>query len=131
MILDTSFLIDLFRGQDAAFQKGSELVAAGAVQRVPAPVVAELAYGVEMEGTNAERRKFDNAMAMYPVVTQTRELARLSGELLAKADRTDGGESGIDPIDPMIAAVSVVVGEPVLTDNVDHFKQLGVDVETY
>ena len=32
---------------------------------------------------------------------------------------------------PMVAAVSDVYDEPVLTDNVEDFAVLGVDIDTY
>ena len=47
MILDTSFLIDLFDGREGAFEKGVELSESKTAQRVPAQVVMELSYGVE------------------------------------------------------------------------------------
>ena len=131
MILDTSFLVHLLRGRDDAHRKGAELSSRKVVQRVPAPVVTELSYGVRMYGSGDERRQFENAMRMYPVVDLDRELARRAGGLLAEADRRAGGESGIDTVDPVIAAVADVLDEPVLTSNVGDFESLGVDVETY
>lgn len=131
MILDTSFLIHLFRGRDDAHRKGDELGRDGVIQRVPAPVVTELSYGVGLYGSEDEQRQFENAMRMYPVVDLDRDLARRAGELLARTDATAGGESDIDKIDPMIAAVADVLDEPVLTENVDDFETLGVEVETY
>ena len=44
--------------------------------------------------------------------------------------QTDG-ESGIDKVDPMIAAVADIYDEPVLTANTEHFDALEVDVEAY
>ncbi|PSQ61661.1 MAG: hypothetical protein BRD21_08990 [Halobacteriales archaeon SW_8_66_22] len=41
------------------------------------------------------------------------------------------GESGIDKVDPMIAAVADIYDEPVLTANIEHFDALDVDVEAY
>jgi len=131
MILDTSFLIHLFSHDTAAFEKGVELSEQNAIQRVPAPVIAELSYGVRMDGTDEEVRNFENAQRMYPVVDLSRDIARRSGELLADADQAAGGESGIDKVDPMVAAVADILDEPVLTDNVEDFETLGVDVETY
>ena len=130
MILDTSFLIDLFDGQEAAFEAGRELVADHVVQRVPSPVVMELSYGASF-GDEDERRTVRNALRMYPIVEQNATLATRAGRLLASADRDAGGESGIDRIDPMIAAVADVYDEPVLTADVGHFEALGVAVETY
>ena len=130
MILDTSYLIDLFDGRGAAFEKGIELSENGRVQRVPSPVVVELSYGAAFGGEK-ERRKVQNALRMYPIVEQGETIARRAGQLLARADIDAGGESGIDKVDPMIAAVADVYDEPVLTANVDDFEALGVSVESY
>ena len=130
MILDTSFLIDLFDGREGAFEKGIELSETKTVQRVPSPVVMELSYGVEF-GNEDERRSVQNALRMYPIVEQNETIAHRAGQLLARADQKADGESGIDKVDPMVAAVSDVYDDPVLTDNVGDFAALGVDVETY
>ena len=130
MILDTSFLIDLFDGREGAFEKGVELSETKTVQRVPSPVVMELSYGAEF-GDEDERRAVRNAFRMYPVVEQTETIAHRAGQLLAKADQQAEGGSGIDKVDPMVAAVSDIYDEPVLTDNVGDFTALGVDIETY
>lgn len=130
MILDTSFLIDLFDGREGAFEKGVELSETKTVQRVPSPVVMELSYGAEF-GDEDERRNVRNALRMYPVVEQNETIAHRAGQLLARADQKAGGESSIDKVDPMVAAVSGVYDEPVLTDNVGDFAALEVDVETY
>lgn len=130
MILDTSFLIDLFDGRQRAFNTGLELAEADVVQRVPSPVVMELSYGV-MFGDEDERRNVRNALRMYPIVEQNEVIARRAGQLLAEVDLAGGGESGIDKVDPMVAAVSDLYDEPVLTANVDDFDALGVDVESY
>jgi len=130
VILDTSFLIDLFDGRRGAFETGLELSEAQTVQRVPSPVVMELTYGAEF-GSEEERRNVRNALRMYPIVEQDESIAHRAGQLLARVDQKAGGESGIDKIDPMIGAVSDIYDEPVLTDNVEDFEALGVDVETY
>jgi predicted nucleic acid-binding protein len=51
--------------------------------------------------------------------------------LLAGADEQAGGESGVGWIDAMIAAVGEGYDEPVLTENVEDFERLGVEVEKY
>jgi len=130
VILDTSFLIDLFDGEQAAFEKGVELSEDGVVQRVPTPVVTEISYGAEF-GDDEERRKVHNALRMYPVVEQDQEMAQCAGELLAQADSRFDGESGVGWVDGMIAAFAERYDEPVLTDNVVDFERLGVDVEKY
>lgn len=130
MILDTSYLIDLFDGRDGAFETGLECSENGTIQRVPSPVVLELSYGAAF-GDEAERRNVQNALRMYPVVEQDEAIARRAGELLAAADAAARGDSGIDRVDPMVAAVADRYDEPVLTANVSDFEALGVEVETY
>lgn len=130
MILDTSFLIDLFDGDQAAFEKGLDLAQAQTVQRVPAPVIMELSYGAAF-GDEDERRKVQNALRLYPVVHQDETIAHRAGQLLAQADRAAGGDSGIDKVDPMVAAVADIYDEPVLTANEADFDALGVAVETF
>lgn len=130
MILDTTYIIDLFDGQEAAFEKGLELAESDTTQRVPSPVVMELSYGASF-GDEGERRAVRNALRMYPIVEQDESVAHRAGVLLAEADRAAGGESGIDKVDPMIAAVAEHFSEPVLTANVSDFEALGVEVETY
>lgn len=130
MILDTSYLIDLFEGQEGAFEKGLELSEEGTVQRVPSPVVMELSYGLAF-GDEGEQRAVQNALRMYPVVHQDETIAQRAGQLLARADIEAGGESGIDKVDPMVAAVADLRDEPVLTADVEDFETLGVGVESY
>lgn len=130
MILDTSFLIDLFDGRPAAVETGQDLTANDIVQRVPSPVVMELSYGAAF-GTGDDRRRVHNALQMYPVVPQDESIAGRAGELLASADIAADGDSGIDKVDPMVAAVAEQYNEPVLTANIADFEALGVDVETY
>ena len=53
------------------------------------------------------------------------------GQLHAQADKEQGGNSGADTIDAMIAAVAETAGEKVITENVTDFRQLGVGVESF
>jgi predicted nucleic acid-binding protein len=92
VILDTSFLIDLFDGREAAFERGIELSETKTVQRVPSPVVMELSYGAEF-GNEDERRNVRNALRMYPVVEQNETIAHRAGQLLAQAGQSSGSET--------------------------------------
>ncbi|WP_254863489.1 PIN domain-containing protein [Halovivax gelatinilyticus] len=130
MILDTSFLIDLFSGRQTAFEKGLELSENQIIQRVPSPVIMEISYGAAF-GDEDERRSVQNALRMYPVVHQNESIAHRAGQLLAQADKRAGGDSCIGKVDPMIAAVADHYDEPVLTANTRDFEALGVTVETY
>jgi predicted nucleic acid-binding protein len=131
--LDTAFLIELLRKEQTAFQKGAELAENGTPQRVPSPVLYELQYRVEMYGDEDEKRAIGNLNRLYPIVRLNEQIARKAARLIADADQAAGGagETGIDDVDPMVAAVADIVGEPVLTANVDDFETLGVPVETW
>jgi len=73
-----------------------------------------------------------NVTKMYPIVELTVYDHRRAGQLHAEADRhSSGDDAGIDDIDPMVAAVAQRFDEPVLTENVDDFKSLGVTIESF
>ncbi|ESS09114.1 MAG: putative nucleic acid-binding protein, contains PIN domain protein [uncultured archaeon A07HN63] len=133
MILDTTFIISLFKQNADAFAKGNELVDSGTVQRLPSPVLYELEYGAEIGGDGAEKRAIGNLAQLYPIIEITERLARKAGRLCAAADSEAGGvdQAGIDNIDPLIAAVADDYDEPVLTRNATDFEKLGVAVVTY
>lgn len=124
------FLLDFIDGQQDAFEKGLKQSRARTVQRVPAPVVMEVSYGAEFGG-DKDRRNVQNALRMSPVVEQDETISHRAGQLLAHAAQQADGESGIDKVDLMIAAVSDIYNEPVLTANFEHFGRLGVLVESY
>lgn len=130
MILDTSYLIDLFDGEQHAFNKGVEFTESTAIQRVPSPVVAELSYGASF-ASDEERRNVQNALRMYPFVEQTEEIALRAGTLLAEADQDADGECGASMVDAMVAAVADIHDEAVVTADEEDFRKLGVDVEAY
>ena len=131
MILDTSFLLDLKDGDDAAFQRATAFYERNVVQRVPTPVVAELQYGVAYAESEEEHRRVRNLLLMYPVVDLDEATARRAGDLLAAADLAADGDSGVDTVDGFVAAVAAQYDEPVVTANERGFDALGVAVETY
>jgi predicted nucleic acid-binding protein len=131
MILDTNYLIDLFSGDRDAHEKARELHRHRDIQRVPAAVLSELEYGAEWELDEQERRRIRNLSRMYSITHLDEESAIRAGSLLAQADKAEGGDSGADLVDAMVATVAEITAEPVVTDNANDFRQLGVAVETY
>lgn len=131
MILGTSFLLDLKDGQQSAFEKAIDLYDGGIMQRVAMPSVWELHYGAAFTQSETERRRVRNLLLMYPPVEIDEKTARRAAELIADADRRESGDSGVDNEDGLIGAVAERFGEPVLTDNVDDFEKLAVEVEMY
>ena len=118
-------------GVPAAIEKGNALTEAGTVQWLPSPVVAEVYYGVAYVKSEDERRQVQNALFGYPKVDIDEEIARTASRLLAQADRTAGGNSGVETNDAYIAAIAEGLDDSVLTANMDDFETLGVAVETY
>ena len=131
MILDTSFLIHLGEEEENAFQKALELKKRGVKQQVALPTVFELYYGAAYTNSDEEYRKVQNLLLMYPIVELDKEISEKAAELLAKADRKEGGESGVDNEDALIGAVAFDLDEAVLTDNITDFSKLGVKIEPY
>ncbi|PSQ39637.1 transposase [Halobacteriales archaeon SW_5_70_135] len=131
MILDSSYLFDLMSNSPDAFEKGTELVDEGEMQWLPTPVVAEVYYGVATTRSDTTEDQVRNRLLGYPRIDVDEEVARTAGELLASADDRAGGEAGVGPNDAYIAAMAGILGDSVLTANVDDFEALGVDVETY
>ena len=131
MILDTSYLIRLFDGHPGAHEKARELHEERELQRIPTPVFSEIEYGAEYELKEDERRRIRNVSWMYSVARLDEEMARRAGQLYARADKEQGGNSGADAVDAMVAAVAETAGEKVITENVTDFRQLGVGVESF
>lgn len=129
MLLDTSFLIDLMNGDQEAIATARELEADLVQQRLSAMTLFELYYGVARSvQSEAEREKIEGVLASKPIhpadASVMRKAGRLSGALAN--DGTPVGDG-----DVIIGATADIVGEPVLTRNVDDFERLGVDVERY
>ena len=130
MLLDTAFLIDLMRGDDAAVEVARELEDALVQQRISAMTLFELHYGVARAvDAERERERIESVLASKPIhpadTAVMRKAGRLAGELANEGTPIDDG-------DVVIGATAAVVDEPVLTRNVDHFERLTeVEIETY
>jgi tRNA(fMet)-specific endonuclease VapC len=129
VLLDTTYLIDLMNGDEAAVEKARELEANLVQQRLSAMTLFELYHGIARSGkAEAERREVENVLASKPVhpadATVMRKAGRLSGRLMNEGDAVADG-------DVIIGATAEIVDEPVLTRNDADFERLGVAVETY
>lgn len=128
MILDTSFLVDLLRGDDAVRGLAERL--ATEPQLVTPVTVMELYEGVHRaEYGTAERDAVTELLEGLTHVDFTDESGKISGRINARL--ADAGEP-IDVEDVMIAAVALERDEPVLTGNPSHFGRVdGLDILTY
>ncbi len=112
-LLDTTVLIDFFRGRMKAIQTLGKLVEEGPLGCCPV-VVAEVFSGVRPEElTKVE--EFLTSLLYYPIPYET---ARLAGQY-----RRDYQKKGVtlSISDTLIAAVAVMNSLILVTGNVQHF----------
>jgi predicted nucleic acid-binding protein len=129
MLLDTSFLIDLMRGDEEAVERAQELSADLVQQRISAMTLFELEYGATRSvQTEAERERIADVLASKPIHPADSAVMQKAGRLSAEleAEGTPVGDG-----DVIIGATAEVLEEPVLTRNVDDFERIGVDVAKY
>lgn len=130
MILDTTLLIDLLRGDAKARSAVADLEKQGELLWIPTPALFELWEGVERaDRPEKERRKISDVLDDYTVLPFDREHTARAGSLSGALVRR--GEM-IDPVDAQIAGVALAEGRAVLTRNAKHFHRVpGLAVETY
>jgi predicted nucleic acid-binding protein len=129
MILDSTFLIDVLRGDADVSELIGEIDASG-TPFVSAVTVMELHEGVHLaDATDAERSRVSELLAGINELPFDRACAMQAGEINARL--VSEGEP-IDETDVMIAATALVNDRPVVTRNVDHFDRIGgLDTVTY
>ena len=129
MILDTSFLVDVLRGEDTVEEAVRTVDERGTAQ-VSAVTVMELWEGIHLaESSERERTVVTNLLTDLRELPFDRECATTAGELNARLQR-DGAP--IEDADVMIAATALVHDVPIVTANVDHFERLdGLEILTY
>ena len=119
-LLDTTILIDFFRGRIEAVQMLNMLVEEGPLGFCPV-TVAEIFSGVRPE-ERARVEELFGALVYYPIPYET---ARLAGEY-----RKDYQKKGItlSISDTLIAAVAVKNSLTLITKNVRHFPMTELTV---
>jgi len=130
MILDSSFLIDLMNGDDAAVEAAREIEASSVPQKVPAQVVYELYVGVGYsENAAREVESIRSMLESRPVIDFTEDIAKRAGRLDGRL-RREGSRVGQG--DVRIAATAIRHDEPVITGNPKDFNRIpDVDVREY
>jgi predicted nucleic acid-binding protein len=133
MILDTTFLIDVLRGDVSESPTAERLIAdldASGTARVSAVSVVELWEGIHLSETTQDgQAKARSLLDGLHVVPLDHSIGMLAGEL--SADLISRGER-IELEDVMIGATALLEDEAVVTRNVEHFDRLAdVEVVTY
>lgn len=130
MIQDTSFIVDLLRGDDEAVALLDILERERRPQKVSSVTVLELYEGVvrsQTPATQADRilDVLDTKHVVDADHAVMRKAGRLSGELITAGEQ-------IEREDCVIAATALLDGEAVVSRNVDHFERIdGLDVRSY
>jgi tRNA(fMet)-specific endonuclease VapC len=121
MILDSTFLIDVLRG-DADVSDLIEEIDATGTPFVSAVTVMELHEGIHLaDATDAERERVRELLTGINELPFDRDCAMRAGEI--SADLVSSGEP-VDETDVMIAATALVHDRPVVTRNTDHFDRV-------
>lgn len=130
MIEDTSFVIDLLCGDDAARSFLDVIERENRPEKVASVTVLELYEGLARSNASTERRQkvldvLDTKHAIDADAAVMRKAGRLSDELLTRGEQ-------IDREDCIIAATALLNDDPVITRNTAHFERIdGLDVRTY
>jgi predicted nucleic acid-binding protein len=129
VLLDTTFLIDLMRGDEDAIEKAEELSANLVQQRISSMTLFELEYGATRSvQTETERERIENVLASKPVHPADTAVMQKAGRLSAELENEG---TPVADGDVIIGATAEVLEEPVLTRNVDDFERIGIDIATY
>lgn len=128
--MDTTFAIDLMRGDKGAVAKAEELEERGETSVVPAPVFFELFEGaIRSDAPARERRKVEQFGKAYGRTAFGFEEARAGGEILGEL-LLEGNPIGL--IDSMIAGIAIEHGEKILTRDPKDFERVPeIEIETY
>lgn len=130
MILDSSFLIDLMNGDDAAVEAAHDIERSNAPQKVPTQVVYELYVGVGYaENASREVESIRSVLRSRPIIDFTEGVAKHAGRIDGQL-RREGSRIGQG--DVRIAATAIRHDEPVITGDPKDFNRIpGVEVRDY
>lgn len=125
--LETSFLIDLLRGDDAATEIAESIDERGKRATVTPVAASEMWVGANL-GTAAERDSAAELLESLTWLEFSRKSAERAGEIQAELKR-DGEVIGFT--DCMIAAIAITHGETLVTRDSDFERIDDIETVTY
>ncbi len=130
MIADTSFLIDVMRGDPGAIAKAEKFDGVGIPIYLTPITVFELYVGIGLSKKSSEEKAtVHSVISSMPVLPLDFESASEAGLIFAA--RKKKGRT-VDPEDAMIAGIAKLNHETILTRNTGHFSGIeGVRTESY
>lgn len=129
MILDTSFLIDVLRGEKEVREWEERLDNGGEEPIITSISVMEIWEGVIRSGNTEELKKIENLLEGLSSIEFDSEDGKTSGEILASLANKG---NPIDVEDVMIGAIALNSNQKILTKNPDHFERIdNLKVKSY
>ena len=131
MLLDTSFLIDLLRGNNPnALERAKELDEKFERKSIASISVMELWRGaMQSHLQEVEKKDINNLLSSLLIHPFNENEAKKAGEVEAELKKSG---KMIDLEDIMIAGVALVHNETILTRNKKHFSKIkGINIESY
>ncbi|MBS3781376.1 MAG: PIN domain-containing protein [Candidatus Thermoplasmatota archaeon] len=127
MLADTSFIIDVMRGEENAVRKVDELEKDDKPLNITSISLFELYSGIgQVEKTEKEKEKIQEVLRSRAVY----EFDRIAGEIAGRIDGMLCNEGKmVEPQDSMISGIAIRENEKILTRNLDHFRRIS-DIST-
>ena len=131
LLLGSSFLIDLLRGQTAARELAEEIDESGETAFIPAPALYEIRTGLLHRTSGAQAARFTAMLRSFPVAALDAVAAEKAAEVQADGLAT-GAPHG--DADAMIAGIAIAGRHALVTRDrtfVAMAKRFGFDLRTY
>lgn len=116
VVLDTSFVIDLLRREDAAIGLGARLDDGTEAVLLPTPVLYEVTAGLRFSSSRSEALRFREMAERFPLVPFDRAAALEAAEIRAELLRLGWAKSHSDV---MIAGIALAGGHRLVTCDED------------
>ncbi len=130
MIQDTSFIIDLLRGDENAERLLDIIEKEARPQKVSAVTVLELYEGVaRSQMPESKQQRILDILDTKHVMSADRSVMRRAGKI--SGGLIDDGKR-IEREDCIIAATGLLNDEPIITRKANHFERIdGLEIRTY
>lgn len=126
---DTSFIVDLFRNQQRAYDYMSKLEAQGSVIKIASPTIIELMTNANLNQNKKEKEELLKFLSSVIVLNLDKECALVAAEI--ESYLIMAGDI-IQLQDIMIGAIAKHNNETIITRNKKHFEKIpGLKVESY
>lgn len=120
--LDTSFIIDLLRGEEKAKDIKNELNKKNELITITSPSIIELITGANLSSASEkEKEKINEFLSFTTIFNLDRTSSFLAGDI--EANLIKKGKK-IEIEDIMIAAITINNNETLLTRNKKHFSRI-------